>query len=335
MTTLTAVESRLDWLDVPSLSPPPRLIVNPHAGRKLGLPTNAATLAAVEQALMDAGIHVQIEQTRFPRHGTELAREAVRDGCKLVIAAGGDGTVAEAGAGLVHTETALGIMPLGSIMNMARTLCIPRDLKEAARTIAAGQMLSMDVGQVHNQLFLEAGGVGLAAGLFGYFNRLDSSPERRPNVLRVMRAAIRFLRNLGHPRLEIVADGQRFHVRALQVTVANAPFVGAAYMLAPEARVDDGLLDVVIFRGIGAIRVLLYMALVAGGRRLPPPPGVQLVRARSIEVTGRRRRRPLPVHADGAAIGVAPAHFEVLPAALRVLVGQQEAGGVCAWQPPA
>jgi hypothetical protein len=66
MTTLTAVESRLDWLDVPSLSPPPRLIVNPHAGRKLGLPTNAATLAAVEQALMDAGIHVQIEQTRVP-----------------------------------------------------------------------------------------------------------------------------------------------------------------------------------------------------------------------------------------------------------------------------
>jgi diacylglycerol kinase (ATP) len=330
MITQTAAEGRLSSLDVASLDPPPRLIVNPHAGRKLGLPTNSATLDAVEEALREAGLHVQLEQTRSPRHATELARQAVRDGCKLVIAAGGDGTVAEAGEGLVHTDTALGIMPLGSIMNMARTLCIPRDLHQAARTIAAGRVLAMDVGQVHDHLFLEAGGVGLAAGLFGYFNRLDSGQVRPPNVLR---ATIRFLRHLGHPRLVIVADGQRFDVRAPMVTVSNGPFVGAAYALAPQARVDDGLLDVAIFRGLGVIRIMVHMALVAGGRRLPPPPGVQLVRARSVEVRVLQRR-PLPVNADGAAIGVTPAHFEVLPAALRVMVGEPDAGAECAWQPP-
>jgi diacylglycerol kinase family enzyme len=183
---------------------------------------------------------------------------------------------------------------------------------------------------VYDRLFLEAAGVGLTAGLFAYFNRLDSGHERPRNVVRAM---FRFLRNLGHPRLVIDADGQRFHVRALQVTVSNAPYVGAAYALAPEARVDDGLLDVVIFRGLSAIRIMLHMALVAGGRRLPSPPGVQLVRARSVQVAGRRRR-PLLVHADGEMIGVTPAHFEVLPAALRVMVGQPEPGAACAWQPP-
>jgi diacylglycerol kinase family enzyme len=187
----------------------------------------------------------------------------------------------------------------------------------------------MDVGQVHGRLFLEAGGVGLTAGLLAYFNRLDSGHERPRNVVRAM---FRFLRNLGHPHLVIVADGQRFTVRALQVTVSNGPYVGAAYALAPEARVDDGLLDVVIFRGLSAIRILWHMALVAGGRRLPRPPGVQLVRARSVQITGRRRRA-LPVHADGEVIGVTPAHFEVLPAALRVMVGEPEPGAVCAWQP--
>jgi YegS/Rv2252/BmrU family lipid kinase len=328
--TTTAADSRLDWLDVSNLDPPPRLIVNPHAGRKLGLPTNVSTLYAVEEALAEAGVHVQLEQTKSPRHATELALQAVRDGCQLVIAAGGDGTVAEVGAALVRTGAALGIMPLGSIMNMARTLCIPRDLKQAAGTIAAGRVLAMDVGQVHDQLFLEAGGVGLTAGLFAYFNRLDSGHERPRNVLR---ALIRFLRNLGQPRLVIDADGQRFTVRALQVTVSNGPYVGAAYALAPQARVDDGLLDVVIFRGLSAIRIMWHMALVAGGRRLPPPPGVQLVRARSVRVAGRRRR-PLPVHADGQLIGVTPAHFEVLPAALRVMVGQPEPGAACAWEPP-
>jgi len=71
----------------------------------------------------------------------------------------------------------MGIMPLGSIMNMARTLCIPRDLNRAAAAIAAGHVLAMDVGQVDGRVFLEAGGVGLAAGLFGYFNRLDSGGD--------------------------------------------------------------------------------------------------------------------------------------------------------------
>jgi diacylglycerol kinase (ATP) len=250
----------------------------------------------------------------------------VRDGCNLVIAAGGDGTVAEAAEGLVHTDATLGIMPLGSVMNMARTLCIPRDLKQAARTIANGQVLAMDVGSVANHLFLEAGGVGLAAGLFGYFNRLDTGVRPR----NVIRAGWRFLNHLGSPRLLIVADGQRFDVRALMVTVSNGPYVGAAYALAPQARIDDGLLDVVIFQGMGVMRMLMHMALVAGGRRLPSPQGVQLVRARSVQVAVQRRR-PLPVHADGAAVGATPSRFDVLPAALRVLVGKPETGVTCAW----
>jgi diacylglycerol kinase family enzyme len=129
----------------------------------------------------------------------------------------------------------------------------------------------------------------------------------------------------------IVADGVRYDVRAPQVTVSNGPYVGAAYAVAPQARVDDGLLDVAIFRGVSVVRIITHMALVAGGRRLPPPPGVQLVRASSIQLTCMQRR-PLPVHADGSAIGVTPAHFKVLPAALRVMVGVPGAGSECAWQ---
>jgi YegS/Rv2252/BmrU family lipid kinase len=326
MLTTTAAAGRLSRLDVLALDQPARLIVNPNAGRKLGLSTNTASLEAVEDALQLAGLRYQVAETHSAHHATALARQAVDDGCKLVIAAGGDGTVAEVGEGLVHSDAALGIMPLGSVMNIARTLCIPRDLKLAAMTIAQGNVLAMDVGRVGDRLFLEAGGVGLAAGLFGYFNRLDNGG--RPTG--VLRAALRFVRNLRNPRLVIVADGRRFTMRAPMVTVANAPYVGAAYVLAPQARVDDGLLDVVIFRGLGVMRILAHMAFVAGGRRLPPPRGVQLVRAQSVEVA-TARRRTLPVHADGAAVGATPTRFEVLPAALRVLVGEPEAGAVCAW----
>ena len=303
------------------------MIVNPHAGRKLGVPTNLSTLEAVRHALERRGLRYDLRQTHHPGEATALARQAVEEGCQLVIAAGGDGTVAETAAALVNSPAALGIMPLGSIMNMARTLCIPRDLETAARTVAEGQLLAMDVGRVSGHIFLEAGGVGLAAGLLGYFNRLDSGKSAARTVLLAM---WRYIRHMRIPRLVIEADGQQFEVRAPQVTVSNSPYVGAAYVLAPDARVDDGLLDVVIFRGMSVWRVLLHMALVAGGRRLPPPPGVQLVRARSVTVSSRRRRRP-PVHADGGVVARTPAHFEVLPAALRVIIGNPV--GPCAWGP--
>ena len=299
--------------------------MNPHAGRKLGLPTNFAPRGAVETALAHAGLRFEVHQTRWPGHATELARQAIREGSKLVIAAGGDGTVAEVGEALIDTDVVLGIMPLGSLMNMARTLCVPRDLPSAARAIARGYVLSMDVGRVNGRVFLEAGGVGLAAGLFGYFNRLDSGQAQ---TWAVLRALWRFLRHLRNPHLIITADGRKFDVRAPQVTVSNAPYVGAAYVLAPDARVDDGYLDVVIFRDLSVFRVLMHMLAVGGGRRLPEPPSVQLVRARSVEVR-LRRRRPLPVHADGNVVGVTPARFEVLPGALRVIVGDPHEP--CAW----
>lgn len=335
--TPVASVDRLSRLETGSLNPEPVLVINPHAGQKLGLATNAAGIEAVVQALAEVGVNVQVRQTEYPKHATELARQAVADGCKLVIAAGGDGTVAEAGHGLAGTDAALGIMPMGSIMNTARTLCIPRDLAGAARVIAAGHVLAMDLGCVRagppeaqrSENYLEAGGVGLAAGLFGYFDRLDSGA--RPQG--VLRAALRFLRGLGTPRLLIDADGHRFQVRTPMVTVSNGPFVGAAYALAPAARVDDGLLDVVIFRNLGVLRVLLHLALVAGGRRRPAPPEAQVFLAQRITIHTRRRRRPLPVHADGIAIGATPAEFTVMPGALRVLIGEPDPGSEYAWSP--
>ncbi|HEX8966996.1 MAG TPA: YegS/Rv2252/BmrU family lipid kinase [Chloroflexota bacterium] len=317
--------SRLSRIDGGALDPPARVIVNPRAGNKLGVSTNAAGPDAVEAALAAAGVRFESRQTQAPGHASRLAQQAVRDGCKLVVAAGGDGTVSEVGQTLVHTNVALGIMPLGSVMNVGRALGLPRDLDAAARAIADGQVLAMDVGRASDHIFLEAGGVGLDAGLLGYFGRLDSGGARPPAVFR---AVLRFVRGLRNPPLVIVADGQRFDVRAPQVTIANGPYVGAAYALAPQARVDDGHLDVVIFRGMSALRVLVHMAMVAGGRRWPPPTEVQLVRAGSVNVA-TRRRRPLPVHVDGVVVGVTPAHFTAIPAALRVIVGQ--ANGERAW----
>lgn len=314
-------------LDPAVLDQPAVLIFNPNAGQKLGVSTNAGGAAEVQAILKAAGIPFEPRPTERAGHATELARAAAADGRQLVIVAGGDGTVGEVAQALAGTQTVLGVMPLGSVMNVARTLCIPRDLNDAARVIASGQVLAMDLGKVGSTYFLEAAGVGLDAGLFGYFEQLDS---RGVDTGRI-RAVLRFLCNLGRPRLIVEVDGRRRNVRAPMVSVANAPFVGAAYAIAPDARINDGLLDVVIFRGMSVLRILIHLVAVLGGRRLPPPPGAVTVRARTVRIA-TRERRPLPVHADGTAVGTTPMQCEVVPGALRVLTGKPEAGTACAWQ---
>src|SRR5262249_2109814 len=156
--------------------------------------------------------------------------------------------------------------------------------------------------------FLEAAGIGLDAGLFGYFDLLESGRRR----MGVLRAVWRFLRQLGSPRVVVEHDRGRIRARAPMVSVANGPYVGAAYAIAPSARIDDGLLDVVVFRGTSIPRLLVHLALIAGGRSLPPPRQAQTLRAEWVRVHAIRRR-PLPVHADGSPIGVTPVEVRAAP----------------------
>jgi YegS/Rv2252/BmrU family lipid kinase len=330
MTTLVAGEARTErWgsIDVRGLRMPAVLVFNPNAGRKLGVETNAGSAEEVQAALRAEGSPFDPQPPERAGHATDLARQAVAEGRELVIAAGGDGTANEVAHGLANSHTALGLMPLGSIMNVARTLWVPRDLAGAARTIADGKVLAMDMGRSGDHFFLEAAGVGLDAGLFGYFERLENGAAR----FRTLRAALRFVRQLGTPRITLECDGNGLETTAPMISIANGPYVGAAYAIAPDARIDDGLLDVVIFRHTSIPRVLLHLALIAGGRPLPPPSQARALRVRSARVN-KRHGRPLPVHVDGEPIGVTPAQFEVAPAALRVIVGPPESTGICAWE---
>jgi diacylglycerol kinase family enzyme len=178
----------------------------------------------------------------------------------------------------------------------------------------------MDLGRASSgaasTYFLEAAGVGLDAALFRYFNRLEDGAPR----LAVLRAGWNFVRGLGLPRLLLEIDGRPRRIRAPMITVANSPFLGAAYAIAPEAVIDDGWLDVVLFHRLSALHVMVYLLLVAGGRPFPRPRGVESLRAKRIDV--RTVRRPLPAHADGELLGQTPVAFDVVPHALRVIVGR-------------
>jgi YegS/Rv2252/BmrU family lipid kinase len=291
------------------------LIVNPNAGRKAGVTTNAFGVDEARDLLMRHGIDAEIWCTERPGHATELARTAADEGYTLVIAAGGDGTVEEVAEGLVGTDVHLGVLPQGSVMNIARMLGIPRDLEAAAEVIKDRRVAKIDVGRAstsaRSAYFIEAAGIGIDAGLFAYINQIDGGNWRS------LKPLLTFMWRYRPRRLTLRIDGRVHRFRALMVTIANGPYVGAALAVAPDAQLDDHKFDVEVFTRFGKLELLTHLLSIAGGRRRYNPK-VKHFRARTVEVIPDR---PMMVHADSAPLATTPARFDVVPSALAVIVG--------------
>jgi diacylglycerol kinase (ATP) len=289
---------------------PIRVILNQSAGSKGGILTNALTKADVEAALGQVGLAAEICESHSEEEGRRLAAEAVRQGCAAVVAAGGDGTIGLVASELLRSDTALGVLPGGSIMNIPRMLGIPRDLAAAASVLASGVVRRMDVGEARERPFFEAGSVGMNAAMFREAQRLEKGD--RASILRTIWAAVRYR----PARMEIALDEGVVRTRALMVTVANGPYIGAAMTVAPQARLDDGRFDVTIFEHFSKWELIRHLASIAFGRRRYVP-HISTYRSTFVRISSVH---PLPARADSHDLGTTPVEFRVLPAALRVIV---------------
>jgi diacylglycerol kinase (ATP) len=288
-----------------------RVVVNPQAGSKAGLPTNRAGPDQIREAMGRHGLGDELVETQSEEDAIRLAREAVEEGYAVVVAAGGDGTVGTVAAQLVGTDVALGIFPLGSVMNIGRSLGIPRDLDEAAEIIRAGHVRAMDVGEANGTLFYEATSVGLSAAVFSESERIDEG-EYGGAI-----GAIRALLDFRPHRVELkLASGETVDTLALLVVVANGPYTGFGFTLAPEADLDDGMFDIAVFRRFSKTELVRHFASIALGRRAFSPK-VSTYRSDRVRITSRRS---LPVRADATDLGTTPVECLVREHALRVLV---------------
>jgi diacylglycerol kinase (ATP) len=290
------------------------IIINPVAGgRRRSLPPDQR-VRLVEQALDRHRLTGRIELTRAAGHARELAREAVDRGCSLVIGWGGDGTINDVASQLLGTPVALGIVRAGSGNGFARELGIPARPDQALDIALGGRERVLDVGEIDGHPFLNVAGIGFDAAMAIEFNRLGT--DRRGPVrytLQVARAAF------GYPasRYTIEADGQRLVVDALLIAVANFAQYGANAVIAPTARPDDGLLDIVVIEDRGAFgRIGLVPRLF--DRTTHKAPGVTVLPARCVVVA---TTRPIAFHVDGEPhIGGCTVEARIRPAALRVKV---------------
>jgi diacylglycerol kinase (ATP) len=217
------------------------LIYNPTAGRR----RHEQILDSVLSALREGGFDVEPVPTQAPGDATRLARDRAGR-TEAVFAFGGDGTVREVAAGLLGTETALGIVPGGTVNVLSMSLGLPRDPLAAARLAGRLEAQKLDVGLIGEMPFLMMVSAGLDASVMaGLDTRLKWRIGKAAYVWQGLQEWWRY----PYPRFEVIADGAP--LEASFVAVSNIPYYGGAYALAPGARPHDGKLDLVLFRGNG------------------------------------------------------------------------------------
>jgi diacylglycerol kinase (ATP) len=293
------------------------VIWNANAGTKGGIRTNSTDEAGLRALLEPHGLRNAIVASGSDDAARRLTRDAVRDGCDLVVAAGGDGTIAVVADELIGTRTALGALPLGSVMNIVRMLGLPRDVEGAAEVLSNGVVRTVDVGRARGRPFYEAGSVGLNAAIFREAQRIDSGDWL--SIGRAFWVAFRYR----PARMTIELDDETIRTRALMTTVSNGPYTGAGLTVAPDATLDDGLFDVRVWRHFSKAELLRHFVSIAFGRRAYSP-HVWTYRSARVRVHGARS---LPCRADSRDLGVTPIEFVVQPRALRVLVPVDWGGG--------
>jgi YegS/Rv2252/BmrU family lipid kinase len=296
-------------------------IVNPEAGR----PDAGARWRAIERALHEAGVPFDAVRTQQAGHATALARQAAVAGRRRLLVVGGDGSVNEVlqgvmDAGLADTgELTLALAPHGTGNDWARSLGLPLDPRDIARVIAAGHTLRHDVGAIDfpaavgnpRRWFINVAGAGYDAHVTARV------PRPVPSAVTYLRLALDGLATYRAPEFRITADGQTIEGRLLLAFVANGRYCGNRMHVAPTARVDDGLLDVVAVQDLSLLQALPKLAKLYGGSLLGDP-AVRHLRVARVRI---ETDPPAIVQADGQLVGRTPAEFSVLPAALTVVTG--------------
>ena len=297
-----------------------KLIANPGAGDVL---TAASRIEQVKHFLSAEGLKVDLALAHPKSEAITIAKKAVKDGYDVVIAMGGDGTLGAVITGIAGSKVKLGIIAAGTENDIAGSLGIPADLKEACALIATGHTRKLDLGQITTRktkkfYFFMVAAFGLTATIYPI---IKDVPEGK--LAGIKEAVTAFLKFKSNPKVFLTLDDEsKIEVETMLVTVANIPLIGAKNLLAPNASMEDGLLDIAVYPGFSKAGLLAYFAKTANEGKTPDGT-IQRYQARKIKV---KTSPKLDVAAEGIILGKGTAWIKVLPRALRVIAPEPGPG---------
>jgi len=280
------------------------LIVNPRSR------SGADLLEAAAERLEAHGIEPVHRESGRREDITSLIRAEGGD-VDLVAVGGGDGTMSAAAPGVIERDLPLGILPMGTANDLARTLGIPADLETAIAIIAAGRTRRIDLGLVNGKPFFNVASIGLSAELA---QRLTGDIKRRFGRLGYGIVALQVLAQARPFRAVIASEEGSVRVRTLQIAVGNGRYYGGGLAVEKSAAIDDQHLDLYSLEVARAWKLALMARSFRAGEH-GAWKEVRAIRAREFDVM---TRRPRPVNADGEIVTSTPAHFRISPGAVTV-----------------
>ena len=319
------------------------LIYNPSGGQVVV----RHELDNVVAFLNRCGWSVDLRETSKPLEAIDLARSAVAHGAGVVIAAGGDGTVNEVANGLVNTDAALGVLPVGTTNSWALQMGIPalnpilpgtqaakwvagleermdrplpanyyrKVLMDAARVLVEGQTVAVDVGELSGRYFLISAGIGLEAAIVKSISPRDKKALGSwAYVLSAIESAYKY----SGDEVRLTLDGMTLAVSAPLIVVSNIQLYGGMVAIGAKACVNDGKLDVYIFKGEGFFTFVHHAMKVLSQKHLQDPK-VEYYQCRDISIESST---DLPVHVDGETFGKTPVSMRAVPSSLKVIVSK-------------
>jgi len=305
----------------------PFLVVNPRsaAGR------TGRHFDRIARAVRAAVGDFECAFTRERGDGARLAREAVAAGGELIVAVGGDGTASEVVDGLTTSrhprdrDPLFGFVPRGTGGDLRRTLGLPEDLAAAARILASRNDVVCDLGRIEFvghageplvRHFANVAGFGVGGVVAGEVNR---GLKLGGGKLAFMYASAKALLRWSDQRVRWRADGGPWREEAItSLSVCNGRYFGGGMKVAPDARIDDGLFDVVVWSGLGIADFVTKKRMLYDGTHVTLP-NTQVLRARTVEAEAAGDA-PVLLDVDGEQPGRLPVRIEILPGALRVRV---------------
>jgi diacylglycerol kinase (ATP) len=290
------------------------LFINPLAAHGRA----GKSIKPVCETLASLGIEAEVFETAFPGHATEALQEMGLDSFDAVAAAGGDGTLFETLNGLMahppERRVPLGLIPLGTGNAFSRDIGLaPGQWREGIELIARGSTRQVDVGLLEYESgqfhFLNIAGIGFVADAGQTSARLKFT-GRMAYTLGAIRECLR----LKSHELEIEVDGISLSQISLFLEVSNSRYTGSAFLVAPNALIDDGLLDVVCVRKLSRTRLLQLFPTIYSGRHVKHEE-VSVFQGREVRILAPAGLRFM---VDGELRGCTPARIECLPAAVEM-----------------
>jgi diacylglycerol kinase (ATP) len=300
----------------------PLIIVNPKSGRGM----TERRWASCAASFRDHFGPFDCEFTREPGHAVALAETEALEGRELIVALGGDGTVSEVANGILRSgsQTALGLLPGGTGSDFRRTLNIPANFVEAVKHLRNGEVHFMDAGRLtyvdhdgseRNRFFVNTASFGMSGAVATLANR---SGKFLGGTLTYATATMRTAIGFEAPEILIEIDDQPAkRIKVMIVCVANGPSFGGGMRIAPDAKLNDGVFDVVIAGDIKALKLLISSHRLYSGTHLSMEK-MALIRGRKIRALPAHDGEQILLEVDGETPGRLPATIEILPGALRI-----------------